>query len=162
MDLEDPRPRISVIKKYPSQRDTFINGSWRWIEGKRADDNAEALWRVHDKLYDLTSFIPKHPGGQFWLEITRVRCSKLFWWNFKQVLKSIKVFERPWNSRQVFLLFLGHRHHWSFWESSYWRNSWGDSQELLRKGGRWPEKLFLHLRWKWILSDFEKARRWKA
>jgi hypothetical protein len=55
---------------YPSG---FVNGSWRWIEGKRKDDYAEGLWRVHDKLYDLTEFIVKHPGGKYWLEITEVR-----------------------------------------------------------------------------------------
>lgn len=73
MELLDNRPNISVIKKYPSTRDSFVNGSWKWIEGKRDDDYAEELWRVHDKLYDLTNFIAKHPGGQYWLEITKVR-----------------------------------------------------------------------------------------
>lgn len=73
MDFVDNRKQITVIKKYPSTRNSFVNGSWKWIEGKRADDNAEGLWRVHDKLYDLTSFVAKHPGGEFWLTITKVR-----------------------------------------------------------------------------------------
>lgn len=63
----------TVIKKYPAFRDSFVNGPWKWIEGKRKDDYAEGLWRVHDKLYDLTAFIPKHPGGKYWLEVTKVR-----------------------------------------------------------------------------------------
>lgn len=64
--------RRTTIKKYPAYRDSFVNGSWKWIEGKRRDDYAEELWRVHDKLYDLTDFIPKHPGGKYWLEVTKV------------------------------------------------------------------------------------------
>ncbi|CAH0605493.1 unnamed protein product [Chrysodeixis includens] len=35
------------------------------------DDGAEGLWRIHDKLYDLTSFIKRHPGGEEWLELTK-------------------------------------------------------------------------------------------
>ncbi|KAA0195902.1 hypothetical protein HAZT_HAZT010028 [Hyalella azteca] len=42
-----------------------------WIAGKRIDDDIGSLWRIHDKLYDLTNFIAKHPGGRFWLETTR-------------------------------------------------------------------------------------------
>lgn len=41
------------------------------MEGKQIDDNAEGLWRVHDKLYDVTSFISRHPGGAEWLEMTK-------------------------------------------------------------------------------------------
>lgn len=42
-----------------------------WLAGKRIDDNAEGLWRVHDKLYDLTDFVNRHPGGAEWLELTK-------------------------------------------------------------------------------------------
>lgn len=76
MDSAVKMKHISVIKKYPAIRDNFVNGSWKWIEGKRKDDYAEGLWRVHDKLYDLTEFIPNHPGGKSWLEITKVRSFK--------------------------------------------------------------------------------------
>lgn len=41
------------------------------MEGKKIDDNAEGLWRVHDKLYDLTDFVKRHPGGAEWLELTK-------------------------------------------------------------------------------------------
>lgn len=44
----------------------------RWIESRRQDDNAEGLWRVHDKLYDLTEFIRLHPGGSDWIQLTKV------------------------------------------------------------------------------------------
>lgn len=43
---------------------------FRWLDGKRIDDNAEGLWRVHDKLYDLKDFAKRHPGGAEWLEMT--------------------------------------------------------------------------------------------
>jgi cytochrome b involved in lipid metabolism len=42
-----------------------------WLEGKRTEDNAETLWRVHDKIYDLTNFIKLHPGGNEWIELTK-------------------------------------------------------------------------------------------
>lgn len=63
----------TLIRKYPTYRDTFINGGWKWIEGKRKDDNAEGLWRIHDKIYDLKNFVEKHPGGKFWIEATEVK-----------------------------------------------------------------------------------------
>lgn len=51
-----------------TQKISLINS---WIEGKIHDDNAEGLWRIHDKLYDVTDFISRHPGGAEWLEITK-------------------------------------------------------------------------------------------
>lgn len=34
------------------------------------NDNSD-LWIVENKLYDLTPFIEKHPGGSTWLQITK-------------------------------------------------------------------------------------------
>ncbi len=45
--------------------------NFRWIDGKTFDDNAEGLWRIHDKLYDFTEFIDQHPGGKDWLNLTK-------------------------------------------------------------------------------------------
>lgn len=68
-----PKVNTTIVKKYPTYRDTLVNGNWKWIEGKRRDDNANGtLWRVHDKLYDLGEFIDIHPGGKFWIEATKV------------------------------------------------------------------------------------------
>lgn len=53
----------------------------RWLDGKRLDDNAEGLWRVHDKLYDLTNFVARHPGGPEWLQLTEVKFN--YWYLFK-------------------------------------------------------------------------------
>ncbi|XP_050667625.1 cytochrome b5-related protein-like [Leptidea sinapis] len=57
--------------KYPSLRDEGLRDSMQWLTGKAIDDGAEGLWRVHDKLYDLDTFINKHPGGSEWLQLTK-------------------------------------------------------------------------------------------
>lgn len=61
---------FSVTRKFPSFRDSTAR-SRKWMSSKRMDDNAEGLWRIHDKLYDLINFIQLHPGGADWLELTR-------------------------------------------------------------------------------------------
>jgi Cytochrome b5-like Heme/Steroid binding domain len=72
MAKEEKVAYTTIVNKYPTFRGDKINGCWRWLEGRRADDNAEGLWRVHDKLYDLTDFVEKHPGGSLWLTLTKV------------------------------------------------------------------------------------------
>jgi hypothetical protein len=62
----------SILKKYPTNRDNPIKGCWMWLAGRCADDNAEELWRVHDKIYDLSDFANKHPGGREWIDMTKV------------------------------------------------------------------------------------------
>ncbi|XP_060801857.1 cytochrome b5-related protein [Amyelois transitella] len=57
--------------KYPSLRDEWIRDPINWLQGKAMDDGAEGLWRVNDKLYDLSDFVKKHPGGEEWLELTK-------------------------------------------------------------------------------------------
>lgn len=47
-----------------------------WMRSKARDDAArlgipENLWCVHGKLYDLSKFMNRHPGGRYWLEVTR-------------------------------------------------------------------------------------------
>lgn len=65
------KPEASTVSlKYPTFRDNFIRGTYSWLDGKRIDDDAEGLWRIHDGLYDLTSFVILHPGGREWLELT--------------------------------------------------------------------------------------------
>lgn len=76
VDEDDGLRLTSVVKKYPSHRDDFINGCWKWLKGRRVDDGAENLWRVHDKLYDLSEFKKQHPGGREWLELTEVSFKK--------------------------------------------------------------------------------------
>lgn len=57
--------------KYPSLRDEGLKHPVQWLQGKAMDDGAEGLWRIHNKIYDLTEFIYKHPGGEDWLELTK-------------------------------------------------------------------------------------------
>lgn len=61
----------TIARKYPTYRDDPVSGTKRWLDGKRLDDNAEGLWRIHDKLYDLKDFIKRHPGGSEWLKVTK-------------------------------------------------------------------------------------------
>ncbi|XP_017461468.1 PREDICTED: cytochrome b5-related protein [Rhagoletis zephyria] len=61
----------SVVRKYPIYRDSLIKTCEGWVAAKRKDDEAEGFWRIKDELYDLTDFIPRHPGGAFWLEWTK-------------------------------------------------------------------------------------------
>lgn len=61
----------SIFLKLPSRQQNSSKSVHRWLEAKRLDDNAEGLWRVHDKLYDFINFIRRHPGGADWLELTQ-------------------------------------------------------------------------------------------
>lgn len=61
----------TIAHKYPTYRDEAVKGCKKWLDGKRIDDNAENLWRIHNKLYDLTDFLERHPGGSNWLEVTK-------------------------------------------------------------------------------------------
>lgn len=62
----------SILRKYPSHRDHWVHACWLWLAGRRLDDGAEGLWRIYDKLYDVSVFVEKHPGGKEWLELTKV------------------------------------------------------------------------------------------
>ncbi|XP_017134250.1 cytochrome b5-related protein [Drosophila elegans] len=69
---EDEAWKVSGISRtYPSYRQYRPITSESWLEGKNADDEAEGLWRINDKLYDLSDFASRHPGGAFWIECTR-------------------------------------------------------------------------------------------
>ena len=48
---------------YPSERDLPLKVPAGWFRGKRNDDAVGNLWRIHDKLYDLSHFMQDHPGG---------------------------------------------------------------------------------------------------
>lgn len=75
--LEDKSAKYTtIVNKYPSHRDDLFRGCWSWLAGRRDDDGAEGLWRIHDKLYDVNKFIDKHPGGREWLELSRVRIKR--------------------------------------------------------------------------------------
>ncbi|XP_042223121.1 cytochrome b5-related protein-like [Homarus americanus] len=56
---------------YPTGRDQLVKTTHGWMNGKRIDDDVGPYWRIHNKLYDMTDFIEKHPGGQDWLLATK-------------------------------------------------------------------------------------------
>ncbi|XP_058815405.1 cytochrome b5-related protein-like [Topomyia yanbarensis] len=61
----------TIASKYPTFRSRSLKTVYSWLAGKRQDDGAEGLWRVHDTLYDLTEFIDRHPGGADWIKLTK-------------------------------------------------------------------------------------------
>ena len=61
--------KTSKFRNYPKEDQTRIDVLNHWFENKREIDGVPSkLWRVHDKYYDLTDFIEKHPGGKIWIE----------------------------------------------------------------------------------------------
>lgn len=52
-------------------RETPPKSGELFLKDKQRDDGAEGLWRVHDALYDLSSFVEVHPGGAEWLRLTK-------------------------------------------------------------------------------------------
>lgn len=79
-----------VLRTAPNDEERIFMSVDDWLEHKRNNEGAEGLWRVHNKLYDLTSWIKVHPGGSQWLEETKVR---FIVYGFNQVIK--KVFRQP-------------------------------------------------------------------
>ncbi|XP_063824201.1 cytochrome b5-related protein-like [Ostrinia nubilalis] len=57
--------------KYPIHRDEDPKTPQQWMKGKRMQDGAEGLWRIHDSLYDFSEFVTKHPGGPLWISSTK-------------------------------------------------------------------------------------------
>ena len=56
---------------FPRRKQEYISSGKQWLKFKRDDDGiGENLWRVHDKLYNLTDFANKHPGGAQWINLT--------------------------------------------------------------------------------------------
>lgn len=72
MTPDPDRRQVSFpLLKYPLLRDVPPKLPIHWIIAKQQQDGAEGLWRIHDGLYDMTSFIAAHPGGSQWLEFTK-------------------------------------------------------------------------------------------
>lgn len=57
---------------YPIFRNNEPKSAYQFLKGKQIQDGAEGLWRIHDGLYDLSSFVSSHPGGTQWIQITKV------------------------------------------------------------------------------------------
>lgn len=76
----DKRQESFPQLKYPLLRNTAPKTPHQWLKGKQVQDGAEDLWRIHDGLYDLTSFVRSHPGGSQWIEFTKVQTKLRSWW----------------------------------------------------------------------------------
>ncbi|XP_047108023.1 cytochrome b5-related protein-like isoform X1 [Schistocerca piceifrons] len=68
---EKSRSSLPGLWKYPSLRDGPLHTGGMWLQGRREDDGAEGLWRVHDRLYDLSGWEKSHPGGADWITLTK-------------------------------------------------------------------------------------------
>ncbi|XP_025420730.1 cytochrome b5-related protein-like [Sipha flava] len=66
-----PRTSSWSIWNNLSSTDYNVKSVDDWIEARQKEDGADDLWRIHDGLYNLEQWIPKHPGGRQWLEITK-------------------------------------------------------------------------------------------
>ena len=61
------RPRPYIVPEPESFKPTSNGreGATGWLKGKATDDDiGPGLWRVHDKLYNLSKFAERHPGGK--------------------------------------------------------------------------------------------------
>ena len=69
-----PRSHVQPFPLWwsPTLRETPPKSAELFLKDKQRDDGAEGLWRVHDDLYDLSSFVDNHPGGSEWLRLTKV------------------------------------------------------------------------------------------
>lgn len=66
------------LKVHKSRGDHFHVSADTWLEEKGDNDGAEGLWRIHDDLYDFSSFVDRHPGGSMWLKLTKVSIIKFY------------------------------------------------------------------------------------
>ncbi|XP_058823711.1 cytochrome b5-related protein-like [Topomyia yanbarensis] len=70
-ETSKPDTITTITTKYPTFRNSSLKTVYLWLAGKRRDDGAEGLWRIHDSLYDLTEFVERHPGGADWIRLTK-------------------------------------------------------------------------------------------
>ena len=51
--MAEQLPLQGTFLKYPHARGAPLSNVHAWLAGKRHDDGAEGLWRVHDKVRSL-------------------------------------------------------------------------------------------------------------
>jgi len=64
------------MRKHITHFSLFPSGSADWVEDRVARDGSVGhvpshLWLIGGTLYDLSTYLDAHPGGRFWLEVTR-------------------------------------------------------------------------------------------
>ena len=60
----DDLPLTSGFRICPKYRNQLLKHPQLWLKERREIDDVFPYWRVHNKLYDLSSFIHRHPGGK--------------------------------------------------------------------------------------------------
>lgn len=136
--------KSSLGLKYPTYRDAILKCSDSWLNGKREDDGAEGLWRIHDELYDLNDFIEVHPGGRQWIQVTKgTDITEAFeTHHLKGIAEKLlpKYFERKAKSPR--------NYPWTFHENGFYRTLKRNVQSELKKI---PESSVLKTK---IMTDF--------
>lgn len=82
--------KLTAYKKFPTNYPHLTPD--QWLRAKKIDDNVGPYWRVHNKLYDLTDFIDRHPGGM-WVFFVCFINSSLFSVHLIPVLNGIDDFD---------------------------------------------------------------------
>ncbi|BES95744.1 Hypothetical protein NTJ_08553 [Nesidiocoris tenuis] len=70
MDFQEDQSRSFINWRGPKWESPFRTSA-AWLKSRRGENEDEKLWRVHDKLYDLSKFTAVHPGGEQWLTLTK-------------------------------------------------------------------------------------------
>lgn len=56
----------------PSSKGVPFLSAEGWLRAKAVDDAVpDNCWRIHNNIYDLNDFYNSHPGGKFWIEMTK-------------------------------------------------------------------------------------------
>ncbi|XP_067213340.1 cytochrome b5-related protein [Linepithema humile] len=66
-------PKTSTVPglAYLPARENPSKTAAGFLQARRKIDNAEGLWRIGNRLYDLENFAKLHPGGAEWIELTK-------------------------------------------------------------------------------------------
>nr|QKG32711.1 fads2a [Gecarcoidea lalandii] len=124
--------KLTAYKKFPTNypHTTFE----QWLSGKRIDDDVGPYWRVHNKLYDLTEFIDKHPGGRTWLQVTKGT-------DITEAFESAHISERPEGLLQKYFvkdITTPRNSPYTFHENGFYKTLKRKVRPILKKTGKGP------------------------
>jgi len=66
-----PREGNLYVPIQPRRRKFGISAE-EYHEMRQREDGAQGLWRIYDRIYDLSNFARSHPGGEHWIKLTKV------------------------------------------------------------------------------------------
>lgn len=70
--VEAPPSTLGIVPPKRRYKGFNFTGDM-WLQDKQDTDGADGLWRIENELYDFSSYINSHPGGQDWLSMTKVK-----------------------------------------------------------------------------------------